>query len=265
MIEPGLGGEMRIIVGLLALMFLGVLGGRGEADACVCGIPAEPPCRLTAGDVVFVGTVIDVTDVPPDRVENSGNRKFVFQVQEAFAGVKGRRVEVFSSTSSCGTNFAPGETYLVQAGEGDDGRIGTGACTFTRRASDAPQEIQILRKINAREPYVGIFGRLIEFRKPNPMSRPTDADLWQPLPGVAVVVSSAVLKRRTTTDAEGHFSFATLPPGVYRIKVALEPPLKLSSYPPGFRGFHQRSENPERIELRDCPVRVALQAMGWGQ
>jgi hypothetical protein len=262
-LNAGLGGEVRIIVGLLALMVFP--GGRGEADACVCGIPAEPPCRLTAGDIVFVGTVTDATDVTAGRGENPGKRKFVFEVQEAFAGVKGRRVEVFSSMSSCGTDFARGETYLVQAGEGDDGTVGTGACTFTRLARDAPQEIKILRKINAREPYVGIFGRLIEFRKPNPHSRPTDADLRQPLPGVAVVVSSAVLKRRTTTDAGGHFSFATLPPGVYRIDVALRPPLKLSTYPPGFRGFHQRSENPERIELRDCPVRVALQAMGWGQ
>jgi hypothetical protein len=172
---------------------------------------------------------------------------------------------VYSDMSSCGAGFAPGETYLVDAGEGENGTVWTGACTFSRLASHAPGEIRILRNIKARKPFVEIFGRLQEFRKPGPSSRSTDADLWQPLTGVAVVASSAVLKRRTTTDAGGHFSFMNLPPGVYRIAVALKPPLRLSSYPPGFRGIHQRAEDPQRIELRDCPVRVDLEVMGWGQ
>src|SRR3954470_12382542 len=170
-------GRMRTIVGLLASMFLlWFPGGCGEAVACVCGRPAPPPCRLSDRDVVFVGKVMEVTVVTLETGENLGKRKFVFDVQEAFAGVRGRRVDVYSDMSSCGAGFAPGETYLVDAGEGENGTIWTGACTFSRLASHAPAEIRILRNIKARKPYVGIFGRLEEFRKPGPNSRSTDAN-----------------------------------------------------------------------------------------
>src|SRR5215208_7905857 len=115
---------MRTIVGSLALIFLLWLpGGRGEAVACVCGLPAAPPCRLTAGDVVFVGTVTQATIVSPGDGQSPGKRKFVFDVQEAFAGAKGPRLEVYSDMTSCGAGFAKGETYLVDAGEGENGTV----------------------------------------------------------------------------------------------------------------------------------------------
>ena len=45
-----------------------------------------------------------------------------------------------------------------------------------------------------------------------------------------------------------------LPPGVYRVRVDLKPPLRLWKYTPGF----QVHADPDRIELLHCPARVEL-------
>jgi hypothetical protein len=216
---------------------------------------------LTPGKVVFVGTVTEATDVSDAANDGFGKRQFVFHVQEAFSGVTGSRVEVFSDMTSCGVDFASGESYLVDGRKGDDGEITVHACSFTELASEVPDEIRILRRMAGGKASLGIFGQLIEFRKPGEHSRSTDPDLWQPLSDVPVVISSATVTRQTTTDASGRFSVWDLPQGVYRVRIDLKPPFRLVGDSPS---FHQQFADPERIELQDCPARLSFLAMSWG-
>jgi hypothetical protein len=254
--------KMKSLLHVVALSVLALLlDGTGQAFACSCVQPAGPPCGVTAGSAVFVGAVVEATDVTGAPNGINGRRKFVFRVEETFSGITGTRVEVFSDTTSCGVDFALGQSYLVDGRQSNDGEISVHACSFTELASDAPSEIQILRKIKAAEPHLGIFGQLIEFRKPGENSLPTDPDLWRPLAGVGVVISSTTATRRMTTDRTGRFAVWDLPQGVYHVTVELKPPLKLENYS---RGFHQQNSDPSRIDLRDCSARVSLIARGWG-
>lgn len=228
--------------------------------ACSCVHPAGLPCRLGAGDVVFVGTVCQAIVLSKGTIQGTGLRKFVLHVDEAFAGVSSPQVEILSDTSSCGIDFTSGQTYLVRAHRNLDGTATTGACSGTTLASHARDDIQILRKIAAQKSYLGIFGEVIESVEPGPDSRPTDADLWRPIAGVPVIVAGGDQTRRTITDAEGHFSVWNLPDGVYRVKVEVKPPLTLDDYSPG---FHFSSSDPNQVQLDGCPARVFFVARRW--
>lgn len=45
----------------------------------------------------------------------------MFRIQESFSGVDGAFVDVCSDRSSCGVDFEPGESYLVDAHQGRTG------------------------------------------------------------------------------------------------------------------------------------------------
>ena len=244
--------KRSVRVGALAVVWLSCVGVE-SVFACSCVRPAGLPCRLAADDVVFVGTVEQAMDVSQGSDYPFRQRKLVLHVEEAFAGVSGSQMEIFSDTSSCGVHLTPGQTYLVRATRHLDGTASSHACSGTTLASVARDDIQILRKIAAQEPYLGIFGQLLESIKPGPQSRPTDPDLWRPIAGVPVIISGGDQTRRTTTDAEGRFSVWNVPDGVYRVTVQLKSPLKLDDYSPG---FHYSSSDPDQVELRGCPARV---------
>jgi len=249
---------------LLRAILLSVVGlfvsGQWPAFACVCGRPADPPCHLTGNDVAFVGKVTDVFEGPSGRFpDDPGSRRFVFKVEESFGAVLGPTVEVESGRSSCGVDFAPGGTYLVDGQRSDDGTVSTSACSFTQPARFATTEIEILRRMAAGKPSRAIFGVLVEFRKPGPKSRPTDPDLWQPLTNVHIAIAGGPRSYRTRTDNEGRFVIWNPLPGTYHLKPALPPPLKLWEHS---RSFHYADADPEHIELAECSAQLNLVAQG---
>jgi len=251
---------MRFKTCLRAVALAGLwlfLDSSGQAFGCSCVETVGTPCRPSSGDVVFVGTLVEARDL--EEAGGSG-RQFVFRVEERFSGVDGPFVEVFSDKSTCGWNFTPGVPYLVDARKGSQGRISVDICSLTQPASQAPEEIGILRRIVARQPILGIFGQLIEFRRPGPQSLPTDPDLRQPLQNVPVEISGGTATHRTSTDGSGRFAVWDLPPGVYRVSVDLPPPFRLWTSPPGFRRL---GTDPDRIELLTCPARLSLTASSW--
>ena len=221
-----------------------LLDSSGQALACSCAMPpAGLPCRLLPGDIAFVGTVSEAADV---LREGRAGRKFVFRIQESFSGVNGAFVDVFSDKSSCGVDFVLGKSYLVDAQKDGRGKIRVTECSFTQPASEAPEEIAILRRIAARQPMLGIFGQLVEFR---PQPRLSDPEVLQPLPHVSVEIFGGPTTRRVVTDGDGRFAVWDLPPGVYRVRVGLKPPLRLWKYTPGF----QLHADPDRIESCTVP------------
>ena len=243
---------MRADTYLRAIVLAGLwllLDSSGQAFACSCAMPpAGLLCRLMPGDIAFVGTVSEAADV---LREGRAGRKFVFRIQESFSGVNGAFVDVFSDKSSCGVDFVPGKSYLVDAGKDGRGNITVTACSFTQPAAEAPEEIAILRRIAARQPVLGILGQLVEFR---PQPRLADPEVMEPLPHVSVEIFGGPTTRRMITDGDGRFAVWDLPPGVYRVRVDLKPPLRLWKYTPGF----QLHADPDRIELLHCPARVEL-------
>jgi hypothetical protein len=225
-----------------------VLDSTGQAFACSCAVPAGPLCGRMSGDVAFVGTPSGPAEV---LREGRAARKFVFRIQEVFSGVNGAFVDVFSDNSSCGLDFVSGTSYLVDAEKDSQGNITVSLCSFTQPAAKAPEEIAILRRIAARQSPLGILGQLVEFR---PQSRLSDPEVLEPLSQVAVEILEGSTTRRTTTDGSGRFAVWDLPPGVYRVRVELKPPLRLWKYTPGF----QLHADPDRIDLLHCPARVEL-------
>jgi hypothetical protein len=179
---------MRVKTYLRAIALTGLsllLDISGQAFACSCATPAGPLCDRIPGAVVFVGTASGPADVSR---EGRAARKFVFRIQEAFSGVNGAFVDVFSDNSSCGLDFVPGKSYLVDAQKDAQGNITVSLCSFTQPAAEAPEEIAILRRIAAREPVLGILGQLVEFR---PQPRLSDPEVLQPLPYVSVEILGA--------------------------------------------------------------------------
>lgn len=231
----------------LAVVWL-LLDSSGQALACSCALPTGSPCRLTPGNVAFVGTLSATADVLHD---GRAERKFTFRIQESFSGVDGPLVDVFSDKSSCGVDFVPGKSYLVDAPKDGRGNIAVSVCSLTQPAAQAPEEIAILRRITARQSLLGILGQLVEFR---PRARLSDPEVSQPLPDVSVEILSGPTTRRMITDGDGRFAVWDLPSGVYRVRVELKPPLRLWKYTPGF----QLHADPDRIELLHCPARLEL-------
>ena len=103
---------------LRLLLALTMIGTPVHSFACSCFFQVS--CQIPKnGSAVFVGTVLDVTDVPQskNKFEFLTGRKVRIQVEEWFTASKGTVVEVFTGKGGgdCGINFKPGERYLVDA------------------------------------------------------------------------------------------------------------------------------------------------------
>src|SRR5215207_9117855 len=115
---------------------LTVLAARAEACSCFAG---QPPCAaFGAASAVFVGTLTDSRTREPKaktREEVDWTPVVVrFAVLQPFLGVEGAEVEVATGRGGgdCGYYFRKGETYLVYAHGGRDGKtLATGICTRT--------------------------------------------------------------------------------------------------------------------------------------
>src|SRR6185436_9644004 len=101
-------------------MLLGV--DAGEAIACSC-MESGPPCQnYFQSDVVFVGTVRDITQVPVADRDSSVRVEFEQAVPSR--GVAGSSITVLTSVAdgaSCGFPFKRGERYVVYGYRSKDG------------------------------------------------------------------------------------------------------------------------------------------------
>lgn len=248
---------------IAAAVVLGLSLSARDASACSCAIGASLPCSFGPDTVAFVGTVLSVAEDGPDAM-GMGTRRFVFSVDEAFAGATaGTMVTILSDTSSCGLHFDVDESYLIATGSARGETISVAVCgSYTAAANDAAAEIAILRTLRDGSSGAVIYGTVTEFREPQPHNRPTDKELYPRLSGVRVTVSGAGIYRETVTDANGVYWLAELPPGEYRVAARVAPPLLVLPYS---QGFHTRFDDPERVALDTCPVHVTFSASRWGQ
>src|SRR5215207_10984090 len=209
---------------------LTALAARAEACSCFAG---QPPCAAYgAASAVFVGTATEsrTRGSNPKTPEEVDWTPVVvkFAVLQPFLGVEGAEVEVATGRGGgdCGYQFRKGETYLVYASRGADGRqLLTGICSRTRPVSDASEDLEFLRGLGARDPGVSIDVKVERSRQTvkDGNSTPTGG-----LADARLTFEGAGESREVRTDSEGRARLSGLKPGTYKIRLAL--PEGLTTY-----------------------------------
>ncbi|MET0625667.1 MAG: carboxypeptidase regulatory-like domain-containing protein [Pyrinomonadaceae bacterium] len=199
-----------------------------RAEACTCMVPG-PPCQaFGAASAVFVGTVTAVRtreakSVEAARAEIDWSPVVVkFSVLQPFHGVEGAEVEVSTGRGGgdCGYQFRRGESYLVYAHGGRDGKTLTAStCSRTQPISQAAEDLEFLRALGARGSGVSIDITVERGRQD------VKSGEVKSLGGLAdarlTIEGAAGESREVRTDSEGRARLTGLKPGTYKIKLAL--------------------------------------------
>lgn len=222
---------MRRRLSLLLLTAAACLLAAGRAEACTCSRPASPCAAYAGAGAVFVGTVADARGAKAGGKGWAGTtarRVYKFAVEEAFSGVVGAEVEVWTGAGGgdCGFPFERGARYVVYAQRDDEtGSLSTSICTRTQTASAAAEDLEFLRGLAARASGGTLSGEVTRVRKQ------IKEGSWRgvgPAADAPVLVYGEGLRRELHTDAQGRFSLSGLKPGTYRVK--LSPPENLVTH-----------------------------------
>jgi len=220
----------KITVSIFALALLFCL--RDDVFACTC-IANGPPCQAYwQSDAVFVGQVKAKESKEKFRkavggavVEVLGAEvRVTFAITEAFRGVTGKEVDIFTSdnSASCGYGFDRGGTYIVYAHEypKGGGKLHTNICTRTQRYSESSPDIAYAKSLAKAPAGAVISGVVIHVREGG------GRDSRVPLANVRVIVTGKDKQVEVTTDDEGRYKTPSLPAGEYTVKI--EPPEGMS-------------------------------------
>jgi hypothetical protein len=158
--------------------------------------------------------------------KNAGKRQvfevegysFTFEIEEAFKGIKGESVKIHTDAGggSCGYPFEVGKEYLVYAYGASEDSLGTGMCSRTSPASNAQDELSMLRSMKDGVFETRIFG-VIEKMEMNLNGAYGSSKYDIPMSGIKVTAEGASGKFESFTDLTGHFRFAGLPVGEYEV------------------------------------------------
>jgi hypothetical protein len=222
------------------------------AGACTCSQAPPGKCPgLQRDDVVFLGTVISIENVPAEALAREGLpaealakagppvTHYHFRADEHFAGPDETEIDVYSGgdDADCGYRFQSGAQYLVFAHPGSDGRLYATICSGTRPASDAPALLPQLRAMRNGQRVASVFGVLRRSDSPflalppDPASDPPNDppnDLAAPLGNVSLHLRSRDDRFETTTDADGVYSFYGVYAGEYLFTANLPARMELA-------------------------------------
>ena len=243
---------------LRLLLALTMIGTPVHSFACSCFFQVS--CQIPKnGSAVFVGTVLDVTDVPQskNKFEFLTGRKVRIQVEEWFTASKGTVVEVFTGKGGgdCGINFKPGERYLVDASQWK-GRLSTGVCSRTQKALYAGALIRELRKSRAGEKVPALFG-VLESAPGYGSDVPNDK-APATLSGVRLTFRSEKTEVSAMTDAEGVYELFDLPQGSYSVTADLPTNRAL-------RNYEGSNDGPLPIQVNGSCLQSDIQAFPTGK
>lgn len=154
-----------------------------------------------------------------DQIAADGQR-VTFRIDQGYKGVKkgAQSVDVWSEYTDCGIRFVQGETYVVYAWNSTGG-LRTGACSRTRRISEAGDDLVYLHSMQRGGPDIGrIWGFVSgDERTPNVPHIFDSAPL--PISGLDVHLHSSERILHTWTDQKGQYVFDGLPAGGYEVAV----------------------------------------------
>jgi hypothetical protein len=216
-------------------------------------LPAEHRRRLTAA--TSTAELADLFYWILDHGKRIRLRvKTVYRGEDLDDDDEGETVEVWTAFGDCGYPFQLGETYLVYADSDEESDVmTTGACTRTRRLSDAGEDLAYLYYFKN---YGDSAGRIEGFVTSDLLYQ-RDFDLAHhtgsiasPVPGAMVELKTSAAPRYAAADPQGHFVFDGLPAGAY----------SLSAFSPAFPNeSHQLAgPKPVRIDKRACALQVLV-------
>lgn len=202
-----------------------------QADACECA-PKPPPCQaIGMAELVFLGTVTEVSS------KDGSVRDARMHIDRVFKGKLEADVDLFDDGMCDGPHLEVGHQYLMYISKRFGAKMNARGCTRSRAVEYAEEDLAFLKEYSKGKTTTSISGTVL--------FRPDDE--WAekdrtPLKGVEVTVALGDQERSTATDASGAYSFRNLPPGEYEIFGEL----------PGYR-------------LNWAPRSVALRANGCAQ
>ncbi len=209
-----------------SFIFILVLIQFSASDAYACSCAGESlPCQsYWTTTAVFIGRTISVS--PTYEEENKvfnfdlkqNERVFRFAVDRPFKGITEDHVEVVTSIGggSCGYYFTPGKQYLVYAGfDPKTGQYHTSICTRTRSIDDANADLAYIEGLSNSKLKNGISG-IVNREARNLVGRNYSKDLGAAA-GLEIAIRAGTRLLRTKTDAEGHYEFRNLLPGLYQV------------------------------------------------
>lgn len=133
--------EYRRLSSCAAIAVLILISSAYITEACSCAY--RTTCEMNAlAEVVFTGTIVDVSDVASPSDENEYiDREFRHRVRvnEVFRGIQpGGLVEVVTeAATSCSFRMEQGKTFFIIASKSKkSGKLWTGMCSGTGEASD---------------------------------------------------------------------------------------------------------------------------------
>jgi hypothetical protein len=217
-----------------------------QISACTCSkAPAGTCPGLQQDDVVFVGTVTNVENVPspvPDAAnasdsQNAGSAppateiapvtRYHFKIDDKFAGPDAPEIDVFSGgdDGDCGYRFRKGDQYIVFTQQETEGRLFATICNGTRPASDGRALLPQLRAMRNHQRVASVFGVLR--RSDPPLLAPAD-DPDDPLPHIKLKLRSKDDRFATSTGPDGVYSFYDVHAGEYHFSASLPARMELT-------------------------------------
>ncbi|MCO6511242.1 MAG: hypothetical protein J5I65_10670 [Aridibacter famidurans] len=228
-----------------------------DVFGCTCAMRGTPTEEFRDASTVFVGTVIEVNGADtrsPGEGFRFGNLRTTFKVDEAFKGVRGDEVDIYTSSqgTACGITFEPGSRVLVYAygSEKKDKFLSTSICSRTRNAEKREDEIAVLRSVANGRLIPRIYGAVYELIRGIDLLGTDYPNDRQPMEGVKILARSGSSTFKAVSDAEGRFRIVGIPPGTYSIIV--DPP---KGYKVGGDNWDE-STDEEKSFYRDLQVTI---------
>jgi hypothetical protein len=201
------------------------------AQACSCGGPRLEPCKgLSATDVIFVGTVVHITNPPPTDMSNpgSGESTYRFHVDEKIAGNLDPEIDIYSGRGGgdCSYHFEQGEEYIVFPYKISDGHLFATICSPTRPVNLAAALLPELRAMRDHQRVASLYGFLRSAEQP--YTSVTDDGVGEPLANTRVELHSDDHVFVSKTDPNGAYAFYGVSGGEYRIMADLPANLEIA-------------------------------------
>jgi hypothetical protein len=180
--------------------------------------------------------------------------KSVFRGKDLDDDDAGKTIEVWTAFGDCGFAFQTGETYLVYADDDEESDVmTTGACTRTRRLSDAGDDLAYLyffKNFGDRAGRLeGFVTTDLLYQRQLDMTHYSDR-IAAPAAGAVVELKSAGPPRYAAADEKGRFVFDGLPAGAYT----------LSAFTAAFPADARLLTGPReiRLEKRACAIQILV-------
>lgn len=193
-----------------------------DAAACSCAFGGGAPCQdFWKADAVFIGTSAGGAGVKIKRGNYEVQQNLIrFDVAQVYRGDPAAQLEVVTGQgdSDCGYGFRLGQTYLVYAHKGEDGKLYTGICTRTRSLAEADDDLAYFRALAAAKRDVGFISGKIERRN----HQHKEGDAWRlPVADAELVIEGAGARVERRTDARGAYRVEGLAPGKYTVTLKI--------------------------------------------